>query len=174
MEPTGPADWLIVRVWFAIEIEPVRATVPGLGETRKGTMADPCPLPTVDSIQGTVLYTAHTQLFESIVRFRIPVLPCAPKLNGVPVAVASHPEPLCVTLTGLPAMVSVAVRWPKLFGAADIVMVAGPVPLSLAVMVSHGALDLAVQMHSSENGRLRFSVPPLEPKDSDPRAMTGS
>ena len=96
------------------------------------------------------------------------------KLSGLPVAVALHCEPLCVTLTGVPAMVRVAVRWEELFAVAEMVMVAGPVPLAVPIMVSHDWLELAIQTHPLGNARVRFCVPPLVGNDNDPKAVTAA
>ena len=76
--------------------------------------------------------------------------------------VAVQERPVCVTGIAKPAIVSVALRCEKLFSAAKKLMVAGPVPLALAVMESHGALDTAVQEHCDGSTRLMFRMPPLE------------
>jgi hypothetical protein len=91
-----------------------------------------------------------------------PVLPFAGKFSGVSVAVAVHFPPLCVTAMTLPSMVSAAVRAEKLFWPAKISIVAGPVPLVLVVIESHGALETAVQEHPLGKTRLMFRSPPPE------------
>jgi hypothetical protein len=87
--------------------------------------------------------------------------------------VSVHPKPLCVTGIGVPSIVSVALRSEKLFSPVKIVMVAGPVPVALAVIVSHGALEVAVQEHWDGRTIFRFRIPPLEPNDTDGKLMTG-
>jgi hypothetical protein len=103
-----------------------------------------------------------------------PVPPGPEKLNGISLAVAVQEDPVCVTVIADPAIVSVAVRWEKLFCPAAMVIEAGPVPLALDVILSHGALDDAV--HVQDEGRLSIRVvgPPVDPNITEDGAINGS
>src|SRR6266852_9883024 len=89
-------------------------------------------------------------------------------------AAAVQVEPVCVTLIGFPAIVSIVERGEKLFCAARIVIDAGPIPLELLETASHGAPGTAVHLQESGSVRLRLRIPPLESKATERGLITGS
>jgi hypothetical protein len=73
-----------------------------------------------------------------------------------------------VTLTLLPAIDSVAVRVPKLFGDAKTVMFADPLPLAGLEDVIHGDVDVTVHGEQVEgNVKVIVRSPPAESNVSD-------
>ena len=101
-----------------------------------------------------------------------PVPPWAVKFKGAALAVAVHVDPDCVTTTVLLAMVRVAVRCEKLFGATK--TVTDPLPVPLAVGRTQGELAMAVQEQNAGRTSDKFRIPPLESNVSDEGVNKGS
>jgi len=125
-------------------------------------------------IQGTVAYAFQVHALELVLIEATPSLPSDDVLDTETFAVAVHVEPLCVTVIGFPAMVSVVERAEKLFCPAKTVMDAGPVPLGLLETLSQGAAATAIQLQEDGSVRLTLRIPPLESKATDRGLITGS
>src|SRR5579864_87599 len=86
------------------------------------------------------------------------------------------PEPACVTLNVLVAMVIVVVRCEKLKGAAEIVIVRGPFSVEYGPRfprASHGAFEEAAQAQLFGNTTLTFCATPVESNASGSGETTG-
>jgi hypothetical protein len=155
-----PLPCVSVTLWPATVTEPDRPG-PVSPAIESVTVPEPLPLaPDVIVIHGCALDAVHAQP-EAAVTFTVRVPP-AGSMVCVKGATSNEQPGDCVTVTNVPAMVSVPVRDGPEVGATVNVTVAGPVPAA-APTVIHSALLAAVHGQPAPLVTVTTCDPPAAP-----------
>ena len=141
-------DCVTVTVRPATVSVPVRWAVEVLVAALNVTVPFPLPLaPPVTVSQAALLVAVHAHPVP-LVTAVVNAPPAEVSVRDVGETVKVQPAPLCVTVTVLPATVSVPTRWAvDVFAVALKVTVPFPLPLAPPVTLSQAALLVAVQAH---------------------------
>ena len=142
----GAADCVTVKVCPATVRLPVRCA-PVLAAIVKATLPLPLPdAPLVTASHGALLVAAHAHPLAALTAIAVPAPPPAGAVCDVGLMVYAQACD-CVTVNVCPAIVSVPIRCAPVFAAALNPTVPPPVLLAPLVIVSHGALLVAVHVH---------------------------
>src|SRR5262249_16606168 len=151
-------------------IDPCRVAVSGFDATEKDTVPFPAPLDPDVMVIHELLLAAPQEHVAPAATEKLPVPPAAGTDLLVGEMDVTHVEvgPACSTVSGIPAIVSVAVRGPEPF-LLDVTpnpTVALPLP-PVPKRLIHGALLLTVHPHPSGAVTLTEPVPPAIPNESE-------
>jgi hypothetical protein len=157
-----PSPCVIVTVWPATLSVPDRFG-PVAAATENVTVPDPLPLvPEVIVIHGCALEAVHAHPAPPLM-FTVRVPPAASTLCAS--GDTSNVQPGdCVTVTALPAIVSVPVRDAPDVGTTLSVTVAGPAPVVGATVIQSALLD-AVHGHPAPLATVTACDPPADPAE---------
>jgi hypothetical protein len=140
------------KIWPAIVIVPVRSVSSRFLETVKGTELDPVPDPLTTASQSTFETAVHAHDGAEAVSVTLPA--AASEVNDCDAGEIENVQggggggaAACETVNVCPATVIVPPRGADVFAAAAKVTTPLPVPDAPAVMLNHGALEVAVQAH---------------------------
>jgi hypothetical protein len=159
-----PLPWVTVTVWPATVSVPDRFG-PVAAATANVTVPDPLPLaPEVIVIHGCALEAVHAQPAPPLT-FTVRVPPEASTLCESGDTSNVHPGD-CVTVTALPAIVSVPVRDGPDVGATLSVTVPGPAPAAGATVIQSALLE-AVHGHPAPLVTATTWDPPADPAEYD-------